>query len=87
MISHIAMKAVGLTGWAASLRQANHEASTSPRGPPIWEEPAVEDAEPGGTRFEILHRLASTRASQLECQEGMRAACERLEQERSQTKA
>ena len=80
------MKAVGLTGWAASLRQANHDASTSPRGPPIWEEPAVEDAEPGGTRFEILHRLASTRASQLECQEGMRAACEGLEQERSQTK-
>ena len=46
----------------------------------------MEDAEPGGTRFEILHRLASTRASQLECQEGMRTACERLEQERSQTK-
>ena len=79
------MTAVGLTGWAASLRQPEPE-PISPRGPPIWEQPAVEDAEPGGTRFEILHRLASVRASQLESEKGMQAACEQLEQERSQTK-
>ena len=78
------MAAVGLTGWAASLRQPEPE-PTSPRGPPIWEQPAVEDAEPG-TRFEILHRLASVRASLLESEKGKQAADEQLEQERRQKK-
>ena len=79
------MTAVGLTGWAASLRQPEPE-PISPRGPPIWEQPAVEDAEPGGTRFEILHRLASVRASLLESEKGKQAADEQLEQERRQKK-
>ena len=83
-MSSKSMAAVGLTGWAASLRQPEPE-PISPRGPPIWEQPAVEDAEPG-TRFEILHRLASVRASLLESEKGKQAADEQLEQERRQKK-